>query len=143
MERTEESRWVSDRMAELDPSWKPDFVRGRKLLDAGLATEKRTWRWPALIAAATACAAAVILPQTRALAQQLWVHLFLNRVDVVRVDFSDLPLRARITGSGEPQTAQDLDDAERKAGFRPYLPEPGVLVAQPSITVIGAMTVEQ
>jgi hypothetical protein len=59
------------------------------------------------------------------------------------VDFSDLPLHAQVTASGPPQIAQDLDGAERKAGFRPYLPEPGVLAANPSLTVIGAMAVEE
>jgi hypothetical protein len=143
MERNDEARWVSDRMAELDPAWKPDFARGRKLLDAGISGQGRSWPWPALAAAAAVCAAVVVLPQTRVLAQQLWVHYLLNRVDVVTVDFSDLPLRAQVTASGPPQTAQDLDDAERKAGFRPYLPEPGVLPANPSVTVIGAMAAEQ
>ena len=143
MERNDETRWVSDRMAELNPAWKPDFARGRKLLDTGLARQRRSWSWPALAAAAAVCAAVVALPQTRVLAQQLWVHYVLNRVDVVRVDFSDLPLHAQVTASGPPQPAQDLDDAERKAGFRPYLPEPGVLPGNPSVTVIGAMAVEQ
>jgi hypothetical protein len=143
MERNDETRWVSDRLAKLDPAWKPDFGHGRELLDAGLARRKHSWPWPALAAAAAVCAAVVVLPQTRALAQQLWVHYILNRVDVVRVDFSDLPLRAHVTASGPTQMAQDLDDAERKAGFRPHLPEPGVLPANPSVTVIGTISVEQ
>ncbi len=130
-------------MAELDPGWKPDLARGRRLLDAGLIKHKRSWAWPVLATAAAVCATVVALPQTRVLAQQLWVHYILNRIDVVRLDLSDLPLRAEVTGSGPPQTARDLDDAERKAGFRPYLPEPGVLPPNPSITVIGAMLAEQ
>ncbi len=143
MEKNEEARWVADRIAELDPAWSADWAHGRKLLDAGITGRRRSRHWPALAAAATICAAVVALPQTRVLAQQLWVHLILNRVDVVRVDLSDLPLRAQVTPGGPPQIAQDLDDAERKAGFRPYLPEPGVLPAHPSITVIGVMTAEQ
>jgi hypothetical protein len=143
MERNDETRWVSERMADLDPAWKPDFARGRKLLDAGLAGRRRSWPWPALAAAAAVCAAVVALPQTRVLAQQLWVHYVLNRVDVVRVDFSDLPLHAQVRASAPPQVARDLDDAERKAGFRPALPEPRVLPANPSLTVIGTMAVEE
>lgn len=143
MERNDESRRVSERMADLDPVWKPDFARGRSLLDARLTRQRRAWPWPALAAAAAACATVVALPQTRVLAQQLWVHYILNRVDVVRVDFSDLPLHAQVTTSGSPQTAQDLDDAERKAGFRPYLPQPGVLPANPSLAVIDAIVAEQ
>src|ERR671938_592203 len=48
-----------------------------------------------------------------------------------------------IAAGGPPQAVQDLEDAERKAGFRPYLPAPGVLPANPSMIVIGAMQVEQ
>ena len=143
MERNDEACWVSDRMAELDPTWKPDLVRARKLLDAGLAGQNRSWRWPALAAAAVVSVVVAALPQTRALAQQLWVHYVLNRVDVVRMDFSDLPLNPQVTASGPPQTARDLDDAEHKAGFRPALPEPGALPANPSLTVIGTLAVEE
>jgi hypothetical protein len=143
MERNDEARWVSERMADLDPAWKPDFARGRKLLDAGLVGQRRSWPWPALAATAAVCASVVALPQTRVLAQQLWAHYVLNRVDVVRIDFSDLPVRAQVRASGPPQGARDLNDAERKAGFRPALPEPGVLSANPSLTVIGTMTVEE
>jgi len=143
MEKNDETRWVWERMAELDPAWKPDPVRGRNLLEARLAPPKPSRLWPALAAAAAVCAIVVALPQTRVLAQQLWVHYVLHRVDVVRVDLSDLPLRANVTSSGPPQAATSLDDAERKAGFRPYLPEPGVLPANPSMTVIGAINAEQ
>jgi hypothetical protein len=143
METNNEPRWVSERMAHLDPAWKPDYAHGRALLDASLAKRRRSWPLPALAAAAVVCMTVVAFPQTRALAQQLWVHFVLNRVDVVRVDFSDLPLHAQVTSRGSLQKAQDLDDAERKAGFRPYLPEPGLLPANPSLTVVGATTVEQ
>jgi hypothetical protein len=59
------------------------------------------------------------------------------------MDFSDLPLHAQVTASGPPLVARDLDDAEKKAGFRPTLPERGVLPANPSLTVIGVMAVEE
>jgi hypothetical protein len=61
----------------------------------------------------------------------------------VRLDLSDLPLRALVKAGGPPQAAEDFDDAERKAGFRPYLPTSDVLPVNPSLVVIGAMTVEQ
>jgi hypothetical protein len=122
---------------------KPTFARGKTLLDAGLGKQTRPWFWMAAAAVAGVCIAAVVFPQTRALAQQLWSHFILNRVDVVRVDFSDLPLHAQVTAGGPPQAVQDLDDAARKAGFRPYLPAPGVLPANPSMVVIRAMQVEQ
>jgi hypothetical protein len=36
-----------------------------------------------------------------------------------------------------------MDEAERKAGFRPYLPSQSVLNANPGITVTGPISVEQ
>lgn len=143
MEQHDEDRWVAERMSALDPDWQADFARGKGLLDAGLRRRTHTWLWRAAAAAAAVCIAAVALPQTRALAQQLWSHFILNRVDVVRVDFSDLPVRAQWTVDGPPQAVQDLGDAARKAGFLPYLPAPGVLPANPSMVVLGAMQVEQ
>ena len=111
MEKNDENRWVADRLAELDPVWEPDLARGREQLRAGLATPARSSSWIATAAVAVICVAAAALPQTRAYAQQLWSHYVLNRIDVVRLDFSDLPLHARMTAGGPPQAAEDLDDA--------------------------------
>jgi hypothetical protein len=144
MEKNDENRWVVERLSALDPDWQADFARGKRLLDAGLGRQTRPWfRMAAAAAVAGICIAAVAFPQTRALAQQLWSHFILNRVDVVRVDFSDLPLHAQVTAGGPPQAVQDLDDAARKAGFQPYLPAPGVLPANPSMVVLRAMEAEQ
>ena len=143
MENNDENRWVAERLSALDPDWQADFARGKGLLDAGRRKQTRPWSWMAAAAVAGVCIAAVALPQTRALAQQLWSRIILNRVDVVRVDFSDLPLHPQVTAGGPPQAVQDLEDAERKAGFRPYLPARGVLPSNPSMVVIGAMEVEQ
>jgi hypothetical protein len=143
MEKNDETRWVAERLSALDPVWQTDFARGKKLLDAGLRKQTRPWFGMVAAVAAAVCIATVALPQTRALAQQLWSHLILNRVDVIRVDFSDLPMRAQVTGNGAPQVVQDIDAAERKAGFRPSLPAAGVLPANPSIVVLGSMVAEQ
>ena len=143
MEKNDETRWVVDRLSALDPVWQADFARGKKLLDASLQKQTRPWFGMAAAAAAAVCIAAIALPQTRALAQQLWSHLILNRVEVIRVDFSDLPMHAQVTGGGSPQVVQDVDAAERTAGFRPSLPAAGVLPANPSVVVIGPMVAEQ
>jgi hypothetical protein len=143
METNHEDRWVAQRLAILEPEWRPDFAHGRQLLDAGLARRPHSRSWIAALAAAAVCLAAFALPQTRALAQQLWYHFVLNRVDVVRLDLSDLPLHAQVTMTSPSEAAHDLDDAERKAGFRPYLPAAGVLSANPSLTTTGLITVEQ
>jgi hypothetical protein len=67
----------------------------------------------------------------------------LNRVDVVRLDLSKLQLHTQVTNNGLEQSVQNIDEAERKSGFRPYLPSPGVLYANPGITVTGPIAVEQ
>ncbi len=131
MEINHEDGWVKERLAALEPQWNPDFARGRQLLHAGLAKPARPWPLMAAAAAIALCLAALALPQTRAFAQELWQRLTLHRVDVVRLDLSDLPVRAKLTMSGMTQPLTGLDDAERKAGFRPSLPEAGVLPANP------------
>jgi hypothetical protein len=143
MEHNDESRWVADRLSALDPAWQADFARGKMLLNAGLGRKRTSWPWMATAAAAAVCAAAFVLPQTRVLAQQLWSRLILNRVDVVRVDFSNLPMRAHVTTDVAPEEVQNVDAAEGKAGFRPYLPAAGVLPGNPSITVLGPIAAEQ
>jgi len=143
METNHEDRWVDGRLAALEPQWRPDFARGRKLLDAGLPKRQASLLW---VAAAAACALGIValaLPQTRAFAEQLWYRLVLGRVDVIRVDLSNLPLDTRVTANGVQEAVQDVDDAERIAGFRPYLPPHGVLRANPALMTIGLMTVEQ
>jgi hypothetical protein len=97
----------------------------------------------AAAATAAVCVAVLALPGTRALAQELWYRFVLNRVDVVRLDLSKLPLRMQVTTNGVEQRVQNMDEAERKSGFRPYLPSPGVLYANPGITVTGPIAVEQ
>jgi len=144
MEPNRDDRWISDRLAALEPRWQADVAHGRSLLDAGLAPRRRTWVWAAAPAAVAVCAAvALALPQTRAFAQQLWYSLVLKHVDVVRLDLSDLPLHAHVTTNGLQQAARDLDDASVKAGYLPYLPSPGVLAGNPSLGVIGLIQVEQ
>lgn len=143
METNHEDRWVEGRLAALEPQWRPDFDRGRKLLDARLAKPKGSLLW---VAAGAACAlgiVAIALPQTRAFAEQLWYRLVLGRVDVIRVDFSNLPLETRVTANGVQEGVQDVDGAERLAGFRPYLPPEGMFLANPALTSIGLLTVEQ
>jgi hypothetical protein len=97
----------------------------------------------AAAATAAVCVVVLALPATRAIAQELWYRFVLNRVDVVRLDLSKLPLHMQVTTNGLEQDVQSLDEAERKAGFRPYLPALGALYANPGITVTGPLAVEQ
>ena len=144
METNHEEAWVAERLASIEPLWNPNLARGRQLLEARLAARSPLQTW--LVAAAailTACFVVVALPATRALAQELWYRFILNRIDVVRLDLSKLPLHMQVTTNGLEQRVQDLDEAERKAGFTPFLPSADVLSAYPTITVTGPISIEQ
>ncbi len=141
METNNEMKWVDDRMAVLQPAWRADLGRGSALLEAGLRRRAPFRLWiPAAVAAALCIAFA--LPQTRAVAQQLWSHFVLNRVDVVRVDLSDLPLDSHVSMSGLT-AAQNLDDAARMAGFRPFVPVSDALSGSPSLAVMKKFEINQ
>jgi hypothetical protein len=144
METNHEDSWAANRLATIEPQWSPNLARARELLDARLAGRRHSWTWiPAAVATAAVCVAVLALPGTRALAQELWYRFVLNRVDVVRLDLSKLPLHMQVTTNGLEQSVQNMDEAERKTGFRPYLPSTAVLSANPVITVSGPIAVEQ
>jgi hypothetical protein len=144
METNHENRWVANRLATIEPQWSPNLARGRELLDARIAGGRHSWTWMVAAAATAAvCVAVLAFPATRAIAHELWYRFVLNRVDVVRLDLSKLQLHTQVTNNGLEQSVQNIDEAERKSGFRPYLPSPGVLYANPGITVTGPIAVEQ
>jgi hypothetical protein len=144
METNHEAQWIADRLATLEPHWSPNLARGRALLASKLEKRRHSLTWIAVATTTAAmCFAVLALPATKALAQQLWYRFILNRVEVVRLDLSKLPLQMQITTNGLEQRVQDMEEAERKAGFRPYLPSPGVLHVNPGITITGPISVEQ
>jgi hypothetical protein len=149
METNHEGHWVADRLAAIEPQWGPNLARGRELLNARLTGRRHSWTWmawtrmAAAAAAAAVCVAVLALPDTRALAQELWYRFVLNRVDVVRLDLSKLPLHMRVTTNGLEQSVQNVDEAQRKAGFKPYLPSLEVVGVNPGITVTGPIVMEQ
>ncbi len=144
METNHEDLWVANRLATIEPQWSPNLARGREMLDTRLAVRRYSRTWLAAAAATAAlCVAMLAFPGTRALAHELWFRFVLNRVDVVRLDLSKLPLHTQVTTNGLEQSVENMDEAERKAGFRTYLPSPGVLDANPGITVTGAISIEQ
>lgn len=145
METNHEDLWVANRLATIEPQWSPSLARGRELLNVRLEGQRsHSWtRRAACVAGAALCVAALAFPGTRAIAQEFWFRFVLNRVDVVRLDLSKLPLHMQVTTNGMEQRVQNVDDAERRAGFKPYLPSPGTLDAIPDITVTGSILVEQ
>jgi hypothetical protein len=144
METKHEDSWVANRLAAIEPRWSPNFARGRELLDARLLRRHHSWTWMTAAAATAAVCVAVLVPTgNRALAHELWYRFVLNRVDVVRLDLSKMPLQMQVTTDGLEQSVQNVDEAERKAGFRPYLPSLGVRYANPGISITGPISVEQ
>jgi hypothetical protein len=144
METNHEAQWIADRLATLEPDWSPNLARGHALLASKLEKRHHSSTWIAVATATAAvCVAVLALPATRALAQQLWYRFILSRVEVVRLDLSKLPLQMQVTTNGLEQRVQDMEEAELKAGFRPYLPSPGVLHTNPGITITGPISVEQ
>ncbi len=143
MEINHEDQWVTDRLTSLEPQWRPNPVSARAMLDMKLSTRGYSWTWLTAAATAAVCLAAFAVPQTRAIAQQMWYRFVLNRIDVVRVDLSRLPLHMHITTNGLEVRAENIDQAEQKAGFKPYLPPPEVLDANSDLSVSGPLVVEQ
>jgi hypothetical protein len=141
METNNEMKWVDARLALLEPAWRADGARGGELLEAELRRRAPFRVWVPAAAAVAVCIA-VALPQTRAVAEQLWNHVFLNRVEVVRVDFSALPLDSHVTMGGITE-ARDVDDAERLAGFRPFVPVSESLSGKPSLAVMERLEIGQ
>jgi hypothetical protein len=96
-------------------------------------------RWTFTIAAtAAACVTLLALPGTRAYAQRLWDSLFLRRVEVVRVNFDDVPEALHwhlLEGGPIELPVSSIDEAEREVGFRPTLPPAGILSSAPSLGV--------
>jgi hypothetical protein len=144
METNREDQWIANRLATIEPYWSPNLARGRALLDSKLEKRHDSLTWIAVAAASAAVCVAVLMPPgTRALAQELWYRFVLKRIDVVRLDLSKLPVQMRVTTNGLEQGVQDMEEAERKTGLRPYLPSPGIPYTNPGITITGPISFEQ
>ena len=146
MEINQNELWVTERLALIEPEWQPDLARARDRLELTLqARLSPRIVSPWAIAAATVALTCIVfaaIPQTRAKAQELWAHFMVNRVDVVRLDLSDLPLESHVSMSTISQPARDLTEAEHIAGFQIHLPT-GVLSSAPRVSVTGTMFLEQ
>jgi hypothetical protein len=144
METNYEDQWIADRLATIEPQWSPNLARGRTLLDSKLEQRHQSLARVALAAAFVAVCVAILVPAgTRAVAQELWYRFVLRRVDVVRLNLSRLPLQMRITTNSMEQSVRDLEEAEHKAGFRPYLPPTSLLPTNPEIAITGPISLEQ
>jgi hypothetical protein len=136
-----EKDWVDDRLGALEPA--PDVhvdvhqARERvRQLDAVTAVRRRHWR----VAAAVGCLVFVALPWPRALAQNVWDLLMLDRVTVVQSSGRVLPddIAAAFTVEPHPYDLEPVENvpaAERRVGFWPSLPSASVLTGTPKLFV--------
>ncbi|HTV00321.1 MAG TPA: hypothetical protein VMF13_07295 [Luteitalea sp.] len=133
---------VDGRLALLTPTWTPDLSRGRQLV---AARHPRRGRHGLTLALATAAAVVVLacLPQGRALAQDLWYRLLVTRVEVVRLDLSQIPLDTSIRTDGLQRTVADATEATRVAGFEPTLPPVDTFATPPDLGVMGVIDITQ
>lgn len=143
------NNWVQNGLSSLEPpaDWEPNVVVARaRLRNRQQATHRSRRNWlVATAASAVACAALVMIPATRSLAQQFWQWLTVGRVDVVRVDFDSLPdeahsLRATMIQKPVGAPARDIQEAASHAGFAPHLPDPGVLAGTPTLSTLSPMS---
>ncbi|HKY21752.1 MAG TPA: hypothetical protein VJM31_11085 [Vicinamibacterales bacterium] len=143
-----ESEGVEERLNALEPGneFQPDVVRARARLrerQGAPVQPRRVWvAW-----AAAASLALIVLPGPRAVAQQLWNRLVLDRVAVVRVDDENLSegITAVFTMEAKPyaqESVSDIAGAERLAGFRPSLPPAGTLKGIPKLSVVKRLVLE-
>src|ERR1051325_10048651 len=120
--QSELSRWVEERTRLLEPptEWHPDSRTALAALHTRMDANRSRWTpaWiPWAVAASLICATLVVLPSTRALAQQFWQLLTVRRLEMVRVNFNDLPHEASslfgklLNNPGPPVSVRDTEEA--------------------------------
>lgn len=136
-----DSQWIDERLDALTPpALDPDGSRARIRLAA--RDQARTRRVRQLLVVGTAvCLALAVLPWPRAIAQQVWNRLSLNRVAIVQVAEGGLPDEVTAALTLEPLSFDEsqvttLDAAEQLLGFRAALPPDGVLGGVPKLSVV-------
>ena len=140
MDKQTNHEWVKEQLGTLQPTWTADPGWGLMKMEAKRARPRPArFRWVPVAVAAAMAVATIMLPQGRALAQELWFRLLASRIDVVRLDLSDVPLETRVVSDGVEQRVATLQEAEQKAGFRPHLPAEGLS----GMTVTSPISVTQ
>jgi len=144
------SDWVQQCMASAAPplDWEPDAgmaLANFQMRLTPLPATRRYWVAGA-VAASLTCIGLLSVPGTRGLAQQLWQRITVGRIDVVRVDFGDLPDEAKslqaqaLNKPAPPQVVRSSEEASQQAGFAPRFPRPGILSGTPRLSVLGPLS---
>jgi hypothetical protein len=142
MDSIHDAEWVKGRLDALNPAWTPDLAAARHRMSVRPAERDRRVFYGALAAAALLTAIA-IAPSGRAFAQELWARLFVNRVAVVQMDLSDVPLDGNVHVDGGPIEVASLAAATERAGFQPVLPPADAVDGSPRFAVLSSMVVTQ
>ncbi len=140
------SDWVAARLAAAKPEWTPNPTWARTRVEARTNERPRSSnrKWAATAAAAFATFAIfILLPQGRAVAQDIWYRLFFRGFDAVRVDLSRVPLSTSITTNGMEVKVQTEQEASLKAGYPVHLPPRNLLLDPPELAVTGPIVVKQ
>src|SRR5688572_5351568 len=130
--------WVSRRVAgsQSPPGW-PDVDAARRRLDRRLASRPRhRLIWIGVTTAA--CAALLVLPQSRAVAQRLWDQVVVGRLYVLITDDNRVDVGAfspDLQHRPEAHPVPSVEEASRVAGFPPRLPRVQLFAASPSYSV--------
>src|SRR5216683_471595 len=134
--------WVDERLSLLDTPGgaQPDSSQARARLRERHNAAVRTARRRAWTLAVTGSAllAILALPWPRAAAQRLMDRLTLGRIAVIDAVRKDLPesVTDALVMKSQPwqeESVRDLDEAQRIAGFRPWLPPSDVLAGTPKL----------
>ncbi len=140
MEHNPRNEWVAARLAPLAPAWTPDLIRARDLVQRNGA-RRHVGIYGALAAAAVVLV--ILAPSGRTLAQDLWYRMFVSRVEVVRLDLSQVPLDTSIRTDGIQRTVATAREAAERAGFVPRFPTADVLAEAPALSVTGPIEITQ
>jgi hypothetical protein len=151
--KPETERWVEERMALLaaPEEWEPNADVARARLQGRLSASRpilaRAWL-PRVATVTLVCLVLLFaIPTTRALTQQLWQWLTVQKVDVVQADFQKLrgiwlvpQIEVKeIALDGELPPASDFTGNAQSVGFTPRLPREGVPTAAPDLVAFDSM----
>ncbi len=129
------------------PDWQPDADAARRRFVERARHPRPSHRllMPAATLAAIGLATVLISSDMRLAAQQMWQWLAIGRIEVVRVNFDDLPDEARslfaqqLNDVEPPRPVATVAEARTSAGFIPRLPPGGMLPGEPKLSVMGPM----
>ena len=140
MDTNPEARWMTERLDALEPAWSADSSRAHAMLHNRLGSRRlRPWVLATPLVAAACLAVALVIPQTRSFAQEIWARWTVGRLAVVDVG---LPAAWHVTLDGVVKQGVDLRDVDAIAGYTADLPAFGA-GEQPELSVLPKIQLSQ